>query len=929
MATRRAETEHDHEEPPCETKTGRIDNLKTKMRGPREVKSSTGKWGGSLRRGLRVSLALATVLLIASGASAQDQTKSNAPSYLVATNPLTGTAVDLAWSAPTCNVGDESRTHSYVLTVFGPGNDDVFEQRDDFAAQICTDPSGGGTPQVTTARVENLERHSEYKIAVVSNSEGLGPSEGEKVKVELKVGLSTCYYETDSTVCECSPGESHSDGACRECPADTYSANGTQCVSCPLGATSAPGSKSLDECVCPIHSINLDGTCVCKKGYGGDATVKSQGCKACQIVGYKEVDWNEPCIVCPLGASIPFHISAASDSKLCRCSDGSEFDDASGECKCSLGYFGSANDASCHPCPFGSYKDFLGDSESCLECVSVIGEGATTDDIKSNSSEACTCKYGFVRVGNECINCPVGADCSKRQIKDVAGLPGYWRYSENSTKWNECEQPLGFHVCENSATQDSSGVVTKRTCRKGHLGVLCASCEHGWGKNLGVCTECSTGLALPILGCIFGFLLLLLVLYIVTFEGVRRIHFIIFPTSGLKVDYTTSSYLKIFVNWLQMVSLALYLKIPKNHSMETMFQIQTLGQLHPWAFQSFNCLFSLDFYTRVYYAMLVPLCCVVAGLAFSGGLLLSGILGKRPQLLDLWLMNTQILWFLTYCGVVHTVFEVFACRQIDDGRSVLYADSSISCDTKEHEDVKLRATLFACFFCCGQPLQLLAHMWWRRDDLEERKCYIRYSFFTLNYKKEYFWYEAFCMLRKLLIIFVVTLIQEDTRRQIFLLSLLSVLYLGIHSYLSPFTKHALNELESHALFTMAFTYNVCVLFQEASNVNNNDFEMSFTWCVILLNFAIAVHCCTRIARSFLTLRGVKRSERQERAMPDEIAKGEGRRQSLDCNLDAFMDGGASAKAPHLPASFSIGLGRRESKAPRYSTQVSNPLAADL
>ncbi|QDZ23822.1 fibronectin type-III domain-containing protein [Chloropicon primus] len=873
-----------------------------------------------MQTGSAGAVLLAVLVLLAPGGLA---VKSNDPNDLVAKNTMTGTSVNVEWNAPTCPVGEPGRTHTYVLTVLGPG-DTVFFQKDDFPSTACTDD----TQALTSATVESMQRYEEYKITVQSRSDGLETSDGENVKVEIVTDVATCHYETDSSVCECKPGEFHSNGKCQQCAADTYSPTGQECLSCPAGATSSPGSEDIADCSCPLNSVNKDGTCICRKGYGGDATDKSKGCKACQIVGYKEVDWNEPCMVCPLGASIPFHISAATSEDQCRCSDGSQLDALSGECRCSPGYHGSAKEATgCNLCPFGTYKDSVGDKETCDDCSSLIGKGATTEELGAVSADSCTCKFGLVRVGNACIDCPPGADCSKREISDVAALPGYWRNSVNSTTWHECEQPLGLHVCENTVQTDDNGVVSGKVCRKGHQGVLCASCEDNYGKNLGVCTECGTGVYLPSIFFVLAFLFFVLVLYVLTYEGVRRIHFIIYPSSGLKVDYTSTSYLKIFINWLQMVSLALYLKIPKNHSLENMFQIQALGQLHPWNFQTFNCMFPLDFFSKFYYAMLVPVGCVVVAFVFSACLLYSGLLGKRPKLLDLTIMNSQILWFLTYCGTTHTIFEIFSCRDIDVGESVLYADPSVSCNTGEYKQAKLYGTLFVCFYCVGLPLQLISQIWWLKDELFERKVFIRYSFFTLNYKEETYWYETFCMVRKFLLILVVTLIKEDTRRQIFLLSLLSVLYLGIHSYVSPFTKHALNELESHALFTMAFTYNVCVLFQDSSAENDNDFEMTFTWSLILLNFAIAVHCCARIVRSFLSLRGLQKREKGEDRKTPKGVDLAGQADQAEGGLDVFLND-TSKKPAHLPENFSAIMRSSVARAPRYSTAVSNPLVAD-
>ena len=65
------------------------------------------------------------------------------------------------------------------------------------------------------------------------------------------------------------------------------------------------------------------------------------------------------------------------------------------------------------------------------------------------------------------------------------------------------------------------------------------------------------------------------------------------------------------------------------------------------------------------------------------------------------------------------------------------------------------------------------------------------------------------MLRKMLLSAVLVLLQDDPGNQTFALSLLSVGYLTIHSYVKPYSSMELNELETGTLFVTVLTLSLC------------------------------------------------------------------------------------------------------------------------
>ena len=103
-------------------------------------------------------------------------------------------------------------------------------------------------------------------------------------------------------------------------------------------------------------------------------------------------------------------------------------------------------------------------------------------------------------------------------------------------------------------------------------------------------------------------------------------------------------------------------------------------------------------------------------------------------------------------------------------------------------------------------------------------------------------YETICMLRKMLLSAVLVLLQDDPGNQTFALSLLSVGYLTIHSYVKPYSSMELNELETGTLFVTVLTLSLCTFYysQEGEEGSNAVLEKPLTWTVITASILLAL-----------------------------------------------------------------------------------------
>ena len=136
----------------------------------------------------------------------------------------------------------------------------------------------------------------------------------------------------DASECSCTPGcvpslRNQLEGGtgehhCTICPAGSYCPDGHTDMHCPAHASSAPGSVSIEQCLCDEGYTLSGSVCVCKQGWVSSVN---------QMEGGREL----LCNVCPAGSycpggdivmSCPAHASSAPGSV------------AINECHCDAGY---------------------------------------------------------------------------------------------------------------------------------------------------------------------------------------------------------------------------------------------------------------------------------------------------------------------------------------------------------------------------------------------------------------------------------------------------------------------------------------------------------------------------------------------------------------------------------------------------------------
>ena len=359
-----------------------------------------------------------------------------------------------------------------------------------------------------------------------------------------------------------------------------------------------------------------------------------------------------------------------------------------------------------------------------------------------------------------CVECPQGADCSKRNgvgLNEIVPRNGYWRFRQNGSMFLDCSQayssksqgeqearkrccPKGSCVV-NGTTSDTAIAHTNTTvvdgssynpdaqCLDGYTGVLCRLCQDGYVDVGHYCKKCEDGPSM-----VNGLIVCLLICLVVFVMA------LIFLTNGrcgdksLKATKNGRTYfgkLVIILSFLQILSAtpAVFDSAPWPPVFANFvapFQLATFDVLSLISIDS--CTLSLSFSDRLIVHMLFPVllaATILLAFAFAGCCIRKNKKlrkGNSNRLYKAFLLCVLLL----YPGLATKVFSAFRCTEIMHGDTIithlLQADPSVVCHSSiEHGSIVLIATVFLILYVVGIPLCILFLLWKNRKHLHDTK----------------------------------------------------------------------------------------------------------------------------------------------------------------------------------------------------------------
>eukprot|EP00736_Rhodelphis_marinus_P007410 Rmarinus@m.26380 len=485
----------------------------------------------------------------------------------------------------------------------------------------------------------------------------------------------------------------------------------------------------------------------------------------------------------------------------------------------------------CHLCPEGEYAHREGMAQ-CLPCD--IAEYASSSgshvcslcpshsqrlvNSTGTSLNECLCDSGYyyevVLDTWQCTSCPTGGECVGGMAAPV-NEKGYWGDQKYPTKFWEC--PIQS-ACE-----------AKYKCATGRYGRMCGTCAADFNSFGSECMQCASSNSERVMSTILGM------------GGVVLTWFLINKIAASSFDS-----IDLLLLYLQLAALvsAFPLRWPESMSLV----LSGIGVINfDVDYFSPSCVMEWDYAKGIYVQLFLP---VLYSVAVFFIFLLRHYLTHRSltRNIDLSPLIQEILSFLdvTYHTMCSKSMEVFLCRRLLDGSSMLVFGPTVTCDTEEHYWLQAVGAIGVFVYAFGVPAVygLILYRGHRDGLLSNSKFFNKYSFLYSRYESKYLWWHFIIIIRRLLFVVIRTFGYEDPLLQVGAAMTVLIGMASLHVYARPFIDNRLDVQEVTTVVSLLVLLFCGILFYSDDVVDQASivarFSIVFTVALALALMSIDV-----------------------------------------------------------------------------------------
>eukprot|EP00519_Triparma_laevis_P001961 CAMPEP_0182516702 /NCGR_PEP_ID=MMETSP1321-20130603/40862_1 /TAXON_ID=91990 /ORGANISM="Bolidomonas sp., Strain RCC1657" /LENGTH=595 /DNA_ID=CAMNT_0024724333 /DNA_START=1 /DNA_END=1786 /DNA_ORIENTATION=+ len=250
------------------------------------------------------------------------------------------------------------------------------------------------------------------------------------------------------------------------------------------------------------------------------------------------------------------------------------------------------------------------------------------------------------------------------------------------------------------------------------------------------------------------------------------------------------------------------------------------------SFLPMGCLLPYNFYNTLLLYTILPLATSIILISYY--LILSrrrdaGSISEANKIIGFFLTQS----FIIFPSVSIKVFSTFACRQFDNGWSVIKVDHNLDCNADEHAFYTFYATAMTLVYPIGIPLmywillfrkrkllnggqkekekrmsteQALREALEEREKNEEKEPTLKsLSFLYGNYEPKYWWFEVFESIRKLALTGFLVFVAPGSAAQVLFSLIICFVALLVYRDCKPFTSESTDGLNSATQLQLYFT----------------------------------------------------------------------------------------------------------------------------
>ena len=458
----------------------------------------------------------------------------------------------------------------------------------------------------------------------------------------------------------------------------------------------------------------------------------------------------------------------------------------------------------------------LYENYTCLECNQ--GEYSFNLDF-TQFSQPCSICYDFTP-----FYCFGGSRLTPK--------PNYWRENDESSNFLQCNKDVCQGDPRDSSSVDFEYLETYAigVCSIGYNGILCDQCAVGYGKmNQNTCDRCN--------GSGYGLSLII--------ELVLRVVFTLFSIStamnlnrliSKKINEyddnaIASNAIKVFINHIQVLSVALYL--PFKWPDDLSYSLSIAFSLTPsisdslnlqCVLEAFNSNMKLLYFkvicTLIYPFLLLMICLVVV-------LLSKATKKHKTEMKFFWypVSLSMTIFLLCYSDVIQVLLQMLGHENFGDDLNVDYRvvqDKSIVYYSDEHQFM-IRTFAVPLIVIIGIlfPFIILFYLLHKRmkKKLYDEIVLFNFGFYIYTFKENYFFWDLLTLLRKISILFVQLYLfsytQNTSLYPLNIVETIILLSLMLQINIKPYKQKEfpmINTFETNSLITLFLTYYFAILY---------------------------------------------------------------------------------------------------------------------
>lgn len=366
--------------------------------------------------------------------------------------------------------------------------------------------------------------------------------------------------------------------------------------------------------------------------------------------------------------------------------------------------------------------------------------------------------------------------------------------------------------------------------------------------------------------------------------------------------------IRIITNSIQFNAMVASVNISWPDATQFLIKMQRYTSELITTFISLDCFLTADlalsspFYSKSVFVILLPLCSMLAPglILYPKFLLESNIIksqrenkkidaiecsiqleAKRRLMIRHYVVTIIVLLFLLYPTLASTTILFFTCKQIAPGESGWYllGDLGEKCYTSRFYMYSIGIGIPSfIFYCLGIPV-LFCYMlmyfkavksyqsdaWHLSFAINRKEICTVTSFLRSGYRPKVYFWEIVTMIRKTLIILVITYLNGYPNIQLLMGTLVIVIFLFLHLKIAPFCSKVMNRFETYSLVTsfVVFYLGQFILSDDVALSNKNGVG-TFVFVWLLFFFLISV---------FFFFLIISRNQRRVAALETEKALG--------------------------------------------------------